>query len=348
MKLQVSKLLFLLSSLLLTIYCDEAGSEKENILAQKIDSILQTGKPFNGIILITKNGNTEYEKVSGYADLESKKPLELNSQFVIGSISKQIAAVLVLQEFEKGTIHLNDTISKYLLDIKMPWADSITVHHLLTHTHGIEVLDKPLKFKPGSQFAYSQLGFQLLADILEKVKEKSFIEISTNLFAKCEMTNTFHPKNKKYDSLVKGYVENDGNLEYTTESLVNYVPAGCFISTVNDLAKWNTLLYNGKLLSDSTYKLMSTRYATRQHPIFDEVEYGYGLLFNKGESKIKIGAFGYASGFVSSNYYFPETKTSVIILSNIARDLDDFKKSFYYQTTITDLVKDISNKNHER
>ncbi len=342
MKLLVLKFFTLTSVLALIAYTNSPDLDKTHILARKIDSVLNTNNnQFNGVILVTKNGKVQYEKAIGYANLESKKPLELNSQFVIGSISKQIAAVLIMQEYEKGTIGLNDTISKYLSNIKMPWIDSITVHHLLTHTHGIEELGKHLKFKPGSQFSYSQLGYQLLAEILEKVKGQSFVEISTELFAKCGMTNTFHPENKKYQNLVKGYVEKNGKLEYTSTSLNNYVPAGCFISTAEDLAKWNKLLHSGKLVNDNTYQLMSTRYATRQHPIYDAVEYGYGLLFLKGESKTKIGAFGYADGFVSSNYYFPKTKTSVIILGNTARNLDDFKKTFYYQTVITDLVKEL-------
>ncbi len=342
MKLLVLKLFALTSVLALIAYTNSPDFDKSHILAHKIDSVLQTNnKQFNGVILVTKNGKVEYEKAIGYADLDTKKPLSLNSQFVIGSISKQIAAVLIMQEYEKGTIGLNDTLSKYLPDIKMPWVDSITVHHLLTHTHGIDSFDKPLMFQPGSRFSYSQLGYQLLANILEKVKGQSFVEISMDLFARCGMKNTFHPENKKYQHLVKGYVENNKKLEFATESLSNYVPAGGFISTVGDLAKWNTLLHSGQLVNDNTYQLMSTRYATRQHPIYDAVEYGYGLLFLKGESKTKIGAFGYAEGFVSSNYYFPKTKTSVIILSNTARNLDNFKKTFYYQTSITDLVKGV-------
>ena len=52
-----------------------------------------------------------------------------------------------------------------------------------------------------------------------------------------------------------------------------------------DLDLWNKLLYSGKLLQPASFELMKKRYATRQHPIYGEVEYGYGLLFKKGEEK---------------------------------------------------------------
>jgi CubicO group peptidase (beta-lactamase class C family) len=84
---------------------------------------------------------------------------------------------------------------------------------------------------------------------------------------------------------------------------------------------------------------MSNSYASRQHPIFEEIEYGYGLTFKKGEENLQIGATGFAPGFVSANFYFPRTKISVIVLQNIARDLPDLKKTFYFNTEILNIVK---------
>ncbi|HEX9513956.1 MAG TPA: serine hydrolase domain-containing protein [Puia sp.] len=62
-----------------------------------------------------------------------------------GSISKQITAVLVLRAYDQGKLRLQDTLRRYLPDLKASWADSITVHQLLTHTHGITYLDQPLR-----------------------------------------------------------------------------------------------------------------------------------------------------------------------------------------------------------
>jgi CubicO group peptidase (beta-lactamase class C family) len=324
---------------------------KENYtdLKSKIDSVINNSH-FNGVVLLTKDTTKIYNKAIGYSDIENKTPIKLNDQFVIGSISKQITTVLVLREYEKENIRLDDKINRYLSEINQPWIKEVTIHQLLTHTHGIVDLDKPLEFEQGSQFHYSQLGYELLAHILEKVTAKTFEELSTELFEQYGLENTFHPDNKAYKNLVKGYEESENEiLKYCSNSLFNYVPAGSFISNVQDLNKWNQLLHAGKLVKKETLELMKIKYATRIHPIFDAVEYGYGLLFKDKEENIQIGALGYAPGFVSACYFYPQTNMNVIVLENIAYDLDDFKKTFKVHTEIMELIKKRTpNKKHTK
>lgn len=321
---------------------DQNNSQLSNdTISLKIDSLLAKSI-FNGVILITKGEQTLYAKAAGFSDLASKKMLTLEDQFVIGSISKQITAVLILKEIEKEKLKLTDKISAFIEVTNQSWAKKITVHHLLTHTHGISDLEKPLLFEEGTQFQYSQLGYELLAKILESINNKSFKAISTDFFAKHQLLNTFHPENKKYKKLVKGYVEAaDKKMIYAENSLENYVPAGSFISTVTDLNHWNNLLYSGQLVSLASLKLMKTKYATRIHPIFEQIEYGYGLLFKEGEHDMEIGALGYSPGFVSACYYYPQSAINVIVLENTAKDLNNFKNTFKVHTEIMQLVKNI-------
>ena len=307
-------------------------------LTSKIDSIVSNNS-FNGVILLTKDSTTIYSKAIGYSDLETHRPMTLKDQFVIGSISKQITAVLVLREYEKGKIRVEDKINRYLTEINQSWAKEVNIHQLLTHTHGIVDVNKPLEFEQGSQFHYSQLGYELLAQILETVSDKTFEQLSTELFKQYELKSSFHPENKNYKYLIKGYEENkNGVLEFTPNSLYNYVPAGSFISNAKDLNRWNELLYSGKLVKQETLKLMKKNYATRIHPIFEKVEYGYGLLFKDDEQNIQIGALGYAPGFVSASYYYPQTKMNLIVLENTANNLDDFKQTFKVHTEIMELL----------
>jgi len=329
----------ILSFILLGSFKTIAQNKKDSGLTSKIDSILNTNN-FNGVVLVTENSNKIYSKAAGFSDLENKIVIKFNDQFVIGSISKQITAVLVLREFENGKIKLDDKINQYLTEINQPWSKEVTIHQLLTHTHGIVALDKPLEFLQGSQFHYSQLGYELLAQILEKITNEKFEQLSTELFKYYGLNNTFHPNNKKYKHLVKGYEENENQLfEFASNSLDNYVPAGAFISNAADLNKWNQLLYSGKLVKIETLKLMQTKYATRIHPIFDKVDYGYGLLFQDGEQSIQIGALGYAAGFASACYFYPQTRMSVIVLENAPKDLDNFKMTFKVHTEIMELIK---------
>jgi len=333
-------ILFLFLSITFTTF----GQQNSNSIEKQIDSLIsaKTTKPFNGIILIFQNGQTRYLKCFGYSDIEKKMPIKLNDQFVIGSISKQFTAVLALREFDKGNIDLFTPIRKYLPELTQSWADTVTVHHLLTHMHGITQLNKSTAFKVGTQYSYSQIGYDLLAKIIEKSSGKSFAELSENLFKKCGMENTFHPNIKKYNNLVKGYTENEnGKTELETETFQNYVAAGSFISTVNDLSIWNSLFYSGKLLKKKTMKMVQTKQngAVRNHPIFGITEYGYGITIDTKEDIVQYGQTGFAPGFVSMNFYFPKTKTSVVVLENIAYDTDDLKKTFYFHTEILKIVR---------
>ncbi|MCG8331425.1 MAG: beta-lactamase family protein [Chitinophagales bacterium] len=336
------KISILILTATLLISSQAVGQKKDRNytdLTVTIDSIIENNH-FNGVALLIKDSTVVYSRSIGYSDIVQKTPIVFNDQFVIGSISKQITAVLVLREYEKGTLELNDKINQYLIKIDQPWSEEVTVHQLLTHTHGIVALDQPLEFKQGSQFQYSQLGFELLAQILEKVTDKSFKTLSSELFKQYGLDNTFHPLNNSYKRLVKGYEENEkGVFEFSTESLYNYVAAGSFISNAQDLSKWNQLLHTEKLVKNKTLALMKTRYATRIHPIFDTVEYGYGLLFKKGEENIQIGALGYAPGFVSASYFYPKTNMNLIILENTARDLNNFRNTFKVHTEIMELMK---------
>jgi D-alanyl-D-alanine carboxypeptidase len=331
--------------ILFSLSVNSTFSQPKNSIASKIDSLIntKTSYPFNGVILISKKGKTLYSRIKGVSDREINTKLKENDQFVVGSISKQFTAVLLLQEYDKGKVQLYTPIKKYLSELKQPWADTVTVHQLLTHTHGITSLDKPLSFKAGTQYAYSQIGYDLLAKIIEKVSGKSFAETSNDMFKKYKMYNTFHPNIKLYKNLVKGYTEQEnGKLAYETETFENYVAAGGFISTAADLTHWNDLLYHGKLLKPATNLMMQTKQpvATRQHPLFGETNYGYGITIDTKENILQLGQTGFTPGFISMSFYFPKTQTSLVILDNFVWNPDDLKKTFYYHTEILKIVRE--------
>ncbi len=331
--------LLLLVCLLLACQPDPSPMQK---FSAEIDSLL-THSDFNGVVLIQQNGQPVYSLAQGYSDLSNQTALELEDQFVIGSISKQITAVMVLRAMEQGKLRLEDPIEFFLPDLPQQWKAEISIHHLLTHTHGIMATDQPLAFEPGSQFQYSQLGYGLLAEILEKVYAESFEALSMELFREQGLRHSFHPDSPGYDRLVKGYEEDEsGEFIFSENSLANYVAAGAFISTASDLGRWNEALHTGKLVEQTSLDLMQTRYATRIHPIFNTVEYGYGLLFKEGEEHLQIGALGYAPGFVSASYYYPQSGLNVIVLENVAKSLDNFTETFRIHTLIMERAKRFS------
>lgn len=81
---------------------------------------------------------------------------------------------------------------------------------------------------------------------------------------------------------------------------------------------------------------------------FGLTEYGYGITVDDREGIVQWGQTGFAPGFVSMNFYFPKSKTSVIVLENVNYDLSDLKKTFYYHSEILNIVRDLvlDNKNN--
>jgi CubicO group peptidase (beta-lactamase class C family) len=317
-------------------------------LNRSIDSLLisNNGQPFSGVILIAKGADEIYSNAWGFSEMRVQKTLTRKSQFVIGSLSKQLTAAMVLQAYDQGLLKLDLPIKKYLPLMSATWSDTVTIHHLLTHTHGIVALNEPLAFVPGTQFQYSQLGFELLANILESVTHQSFETLSNELFKKCNMMSSTHPFTKQlYMNVVKGYasVNTTSKLKPVSieKSTENYAAAGCFVSNADDLVKWNQLLYGGKLLSDSAFKLMISIYpnAVRNHPLFGPTTYGYGTTITQKDGLLQIGQTGFAPGFISMNFYFPESKVSVIVLSNFAHDTEHLSNTFYYHLRILDLAR---------
>jgi D-alanyl-D-alanine carboxypeptidase len=334
-----------LSILLLFAIVTKVASQSLQLMAS-MDSLLcvPSKKSFSGIVMVAKNGEAIYTKTYGYANRDKKIALKNNNQFIIGSISKQITAVIVLQEMDRGHLNLNDPIKKYLPQLKRSWVDTVTINHLLLHMHGIEWLNKPLAYAPGSAFNYglANTGYNLLSQLVEKTSGKSFATLSAELFKACGMDNSFHPDIKQYKQLVKGYTEQEnGEIKFEKASFQNAPAAGGFISTAVDLVKWNECLHGGKLLKPETYMLMITKQpgAIRQHQLFGETFYGYGITVDKKGGMLMLGQTGFAPGFASMDFYFPQTQTSIIVLENIAYNTNDLKKTFYYHLQLLKLVR---------
>jgi len=311
-----------ISLLLLLIFssCHTSAQKKENI-SRQIDSIVLVSNPkFNGTILISQKGKVIYSKAEGFADFDKKTALKMDSHFKIMSNTRQITAVLILKEVEQGRIDLQAPIKKYLPNLKQSWTDSITVHQLLNHTHGIAGLNKPLLFKPGSEFKYGNEGYPWLGLILESVSKKTYAEITAELFKKLKMNNTFCYSESNSKNLVTGYINENNHLQKAQNYLLTpeKIPSAGVISTANDLLIWNNNLHKGKILKPETYQLMLQYNILAQHNVFgkEKVGYGYGLRIVDKEPIKYIGHTGLGDGFSSLNLYFPQSDVSLIVLEN--------------------------------
>jgi D-alanyl-D-alanine carboxypeptidase len=337
----------ILTIIILLPGCSLSAQQKDNYAA-KIDSLLKAKNPrdFNGVVYIQQNGKLKYAKAYGFDDFNTKVPLQIDDKFSTMSIAKQFTAALILQEVEKGTIDLQTPIRTYLPDLKYAWADTITVHQLLSNTSGLysESLDKPLKFKPGTAFNYSNVGYYVAGMVLEKQSGKSFETLVTALFKKCNMKNSYYPNKTNSRFLTKGHlIKKDGTLKQFEK--ISFTPdqywGSHLIVTAADLAKWNECLHNGKLLKSTTYKMMTGYSITNTHILFSEkpIGYGYGLRINDKDSIFEIGHTGFhpSEGFTAVNLYYPKTDTSVIVMENQANE--NFEIAYYFEQQIRKIIK---------
>jgi len=161
---------------------------------KRIDEYLSRLERFgySGGALVVRGKDILLMKSYGLSDRAGKIPLTTDSVYNLGSITKQFTAAAILTLEMQGKLSVTDLASKYLDGVPVDKA-SITLHHLLTHSSGLEsdfsptdyepvgreeyvrrALQSTLLFKPGSGYEYSNAGYSLLAAIVEKVSGQSY------------------------------------------------------------------------------------------------------------------------------------------------------------------------------
>lgn len=307
-------------------------------IIRQVDSIasLTTPRPLNGVVMIAQKGKIIYRKVAGYADVTAKRAIKEDDLFILGSISKQITAVLVLQEMEKGRLDLHAPIRRYLPDLEDSWADSVTTHQLLNHTSGVVNAGKPLAFLPGTKFAYGNYTYALLGKIVEKTSGLPYAELLAKLFRKCGMQHSGGNL-----QAINNYNEQpDGTLQEEPKTIpASFIPAAGVMSTAGDLIKWNECLHNGKLLSDSAYRLMTQRSSVRPNARSGDVGYGYGVQVDDRPGAFVISHGGTMYAFTSTVMYFPASATSLIILENVTRGGENQDMVYFMHEAIRNFLK---------
>ncbi len=298
-----------------------------------VQSYVSSGQ-FMGSVLVARDQDVLFSKGYGSANLEWNIPNSPTTKFRIGSITKQFTAAAVLLLEDQGKLKIEEPIKKYLPDSPAAW-DDITIFHVLTHTSGIPsitnlpefrklepfpltpdenlsyVRDKPLEFTPGERMNYSNSGYVLLGVLIEKVSGQTYQEyIQENIFSPLGMKDSGYDSNSDViPQRASGYTpgpngpENSGFVHMSTP-----FSAGALYSTTEDLLRWESGLFGGKLLSPASLEKMIT-------PFKNGYALGLGVNMVNGRKRISHG--GGISGFNTFLAYFPETKITVAALGNL-------------------------------
>ncbi|WP_313030013.1 serine hydrolase domain-containing protein [Soonwooa sp.] len=289
-----------------------------------LDSIILKNK-FNTIVSVDWDNKKIYERANGFSNFKTETKIDNQTLFPIASNSKQFAAVLILQLQEQQKLNIEDKVSRYLQNYKTKTYQEITIAQLLHHTSGINFTGERLLFKPGRAMHYSNDGYKSLGDIVENLTGKSYDDNVVALFQKLGMThsstgNLFNGNN--FASAHLGSLKQNEEVPNMPKRLDKNsisIAAGGILSTVDDLHLWNRSLYNGKVLSDSAFQTFVKPAKTFDHYILGKVKYGCGIMIHEEDPKTYLHT-GYVKGAPSLVMYYPESKTSVVILSNIANE----------------------------
>lgn len=328
----------------LALWMQGASGQKKTItpLTAEFDKILaeqfKSDQP-GASVLVARNGSIIYNEAFGMANLEQKLSLKRESQFKIGSLTKQFTAVALLQLVEKGKLKLEDEITKFLPDYPIQGA-KITIENLLTHTSGIqnytamkdnaarEHLDftpaemigyfknQPMKFPPGTNFSYSNSNYFLLGYIIEKISGKTYGQyLKDNFFNPLGMRNSSYADDKKSSAeKAFGYTQGTSGIEKAPLiSMSQPYAAGAIQSTVEDLYKWHTALFSHKLISKESLNRALTPFKLANG---QETAYGYGHRFGKVYDSPSVWHGGLISGFKAMEIYLPKEDIYAVILSN--------------------------------
>ncbi len=304
------------------------------------------GLGFSGAVLVTSGDKVLIRNGYGWADQTRHIPVTPETVFDIGSITKVFTAVAIMQLEERGKLSTSDKITKYFSNVPQD-KSAITLHHLLTHTSGLayddfyssatpevreilknrekfiqRILSFPLGFEPGTNRAYSNSGFSLLAAIVEKLSGQSYESyLRKNILGPAGMSNTGYVLRKWTNRLVaRGY--NDGPTDFgypwTGQWAGKIIPwdllgNGGLLSTVDDMHKFVVALRDGKLLNENTRAKMLTVY-------FAERDQAYGWFVSKTEKDshrfVNHGGDAVPEGWNADLRWFPEDNLIAIVLTN--------------------------------
>lgn len=295
---------------------------------------------FGGTVLVMRNDSVLVKKAYGLANYEWNVKNTTDTKFVLASITKYITAIAIMQLVERDKLSLDDKLNTFFADY--PNGEKVTIHMLLTHTSGMPldfdelymesatltkdsaivlIKKKPYLFEPGTNCKYSNVGYFLLSQIIEKVSGETYEAfLQKNIFEKAGMANSGVCNN---DSIIAKraniYYRNAGS--YVLNPFINWslnTGHDGIYSTIDDLYKLDRALYGQTLLSEDSKSKMATQYNKKYADggFFDS--YGYGILINPYYNHNHY-LLTHSGGFVGTMTTFdryPKDNVFVVVLSN--------------------------------
>lgn len=295
-------------------------------------------KGFKGTVVVANKQGKIFSKSIGKA-VEGKANYTSSTAVDIASVSKQFTAAAIMKLAELGKLDTSHPISRYIENVPSDKTD-ITLHHLLTHSAGFkrdvgrdeerisrgayeqEAMASELAFGVGEQYHYSNIGYILLAIVVEKVSGQSFEEfLFENLLKPAGMFATGYSRpdwsQRTIPEVTRRYMGYSNPVEFFNDlegEHWNIMGAGGIISTAEDMVNWHLALLEGRVLSAASQQLMFSPHVAE----YDEgYFYGYGWSVVPFEDKESIIWHNGMSFFGKAEYWrLPEQGLMIFVASH--------------------------------
>ncbi|MCH9685044.1 MAG: beta-lactamase family protein [Deltaproteobacteria bacterium] len=266
---------------------DSSVSAPVSSTAERLDAVVTAWHDaglFSGVVLVADEGEVVWQGAVGLAEVATARPNTVDTVFPIASLTKQLTAVLVMQQVEQGTLQLDTTIAEVLPWYRRDTGERITVAHLLRHVSGLPDIDPAvymqpdpraaqarwlldnhgsgdLRFEPGTNFGYTNTDYHVLTAMLEEVTGLGYEQLLAERIL--EPLGMQDSGIARRDSDRRGWAVDyvpteDGWIVAPAFRWENWQGAGAMRSTLADLHRWNQALSSNQLVSAETWKTMLT------------------------------------------------------------------------------------------
>jgi CubicO group peptidase (beta-lactamase class C family) len=279
------------------------GEEADGSIERFLDRILPEGA--SGTLVAARDRNLVHCKGFGLADREAHVPARCDTVYDVMSMTKQFTAAAILRLEMMGKLRVTDPIGRYVGPVPADKRD-ITVHQLLTHTSGLvdalgddyeplsredmlsAALESRLRSHPGAEYHYSNVGYSVLAAIIEKVSGMGYEQfLADHVFEPAGMTQT-------------GYVLPDWDpervaVEYNAQGRPQGRPFdhpwaedgpywnlrgnGGLLSTARDMFSWHLALEGDEVLDQRAKRKLFTPYVLEEPG--GDTRYAYGWVISQ-------------------------------------------------------------------
>ncbi|REJ78220.1 MAG: DUF1343 domain-containing protein [Acidobacteria bacterium] len=353
------------------IVCASASSQTSspgNYIDQVLEKAVSGGKMSGAVVLIGQRDKVLYRKAVGDRSVQpSKEPMTIDTVFDLASLTKPVAtATSIIALVEQGRLSLDDRIGKFFPEIEDEDAKRVTIRQLLTHTSGYrpdfdlgkqwagresmleELKRERLRHPPGTRFVYSDIGFIILGEIVQRVSGQRLDQFSGRILREMGMSSTgflplgqgipiervapsesvagqqaylgsaFRGTDQEGSRILRGEVHDP-----TANRMGGIAGHAGLFSTADDLAKYCQMILSGGELN-GTRVLSESAVSTMTSPVVvssDGSSRGLGWDIDTRFSGIRgalfpKGSFGH-TGFTGTGLWMdPVSGTYVIFLSS--------------------------------